>query len=70
LTEAERKKMGINFLPKTLQEAIHAFDADPFIEAVIGQDLKAEFIKYKQQEWNDYHQTISDWEIERYTHLF
>jgi glutamine synthetase len=70
LTEAERKKMGISFLPRTLQEAIHAFDADPFIEEVIGQELKTEFIKYKQQEWNDYHQAISDWEIERYTHLF
>lgn len=70
LTESEREAMGISFLPRTLQEAIHAFESDPFIEQVLGAELKAEFVKYKQQEWNDYHRTISEWEIERYTHLF
>ena len=29
-----------------------------------------EFIKYKRQEWTEYHQTISAWETERYSHLF
>jgi glutamine synthetase len=70
LSETERKKQGIEFLPRTLQEAIHAFEDDPFVEEVLGKELKAEFVRYKQQEWNEYHQNVTAWEIERYTHLF
>ena len=70
LTESERKELGIDFLPRTLQEAIQVFDADPFVEQVLGKELKDEFIKVKQAEWNEYHLNVSQWELERYTHLF
>lgn len=70
LSEQERAARGIEFLPKNLAEAVDAFEADPFIVEALGQGLRDEFIKYKRQEWNAYHQTISDWEIERYSHLF
>lgn len=70
LTEAERERRGIEFLPKNLEEAIDCFEQDPFVIEAIGQELRDEFIRYKRQEWTAYHQTISDWEIERYSHLF
>ncbi|GAB1261522.1 type III glutamate--ammonia ligase [Aurantivibrio plasticivorans] len=70
LTEAERRDRGIEFLPRTLEEAIRAFDEDPLTERVLGKELKSEFIKYKNDEWNEYHRTISQWELERYSHLF
>jgi glutamine synthetase len=70
LTESERQELGIDFLPRTLQEAIQVFDADPFVEQVLGKELKDEFIKVKQAEWNEYHLNVSQWELERYTHLF
>ncbi|MEK9765464.1 MAG: type III glutamate--ammonia ligase, partial [Thalassolituus sp.] len=70
LTEAEREERGIGFLPRTLDEAITAFEADPFVEQVLGKELKAEFVRYKREEWNEYHRAVSAWEIERYSHLF
>ncbi len=70
LTEEERAARGIEFLPRDLQEAVDAFEADPFVTDALGQGLRDEFIRYKRQEWNAYHQTISAWEIERYSHLF
>lgn len=70
LSEEEREALGIHFLPRTLFEAIEAFAADPFVEEVLGNDLRAEFIRYKQAEWNEYHTAVSKWEIERYSHLF
>ena len=70
LSEAERAERGIEFLPKNLLEAVDAFEADPLVEKTLGKALRDEFIKYKRQEWNEYHQTISAWEIERYSHLF
>lgn len=70
LSDEEREKRGIEFLPRTLGEAVEAFAQDPFIEETLGSELRNEFIKYKTEEWNEYHRTVSAWEIERYSHLF
>jgi glutamine synthetase len=69
IPEEERRNRGIEFLPQTLQEAVDEFAADPFVEAVLGKELRNEFVKYKQNEWDEYHLTISRWETERYSHL-
>lgn len=70
LDEAQRAERGIEFLPRDLQEAVDCFEADPFVTETLGQELRDEFIRYKREEWVAYHQTISAWEIERYSHLF
>jgi glutamine synthetase len=70
ISEIERQQRNIAFLPQTLQEAVAAFAADPLMEATLGQELRDEFIKYKTQEWEAFHLTVSQWEIERYSHLF
>ena len=57
-------------LPRTLGEAVEAFAADPFVEKVLGTELRNEFIKYKRAEWEEYHQSVSQWEINRYARLF
>ena len=70
LSEEERQARGIEFLPRTLAEAVDAFAADPFVEKVLGTELRNEFIRYKREEWNAYHTAVSAWEVERYSHLF
>ena len=57
-------------LPRTLVEAVDSFEADPFTEKILGAELKREFISYKRAEWQDYHQSVSQWEIDRYARLF
>lgn len=70
MTEEERNKRGIEFLPQTLQEAVAAFAADPLVEKTLGKELRDEFITYKAQEWETYHLTVSKWEIDRYSYMF
>lgn len=70
ISNAERAERGIDFLPQNLQEAVAAFAADPLMEEALGKELRDEFIKYKTAEWDSYHQSISSWETERYSHLF
>jgi glutamine synthetase len=70
ISEAERARRGIGFLPQTLQEAVAAFAADPLVEQTLGQALRDEFVRYKSEEWEAYHLSISAWEIERYSHMF
>ena len=70
ISEEARQARGIHFLPQTLQEAVAAFAADELTEKVLGKELRDEFIKYKTAEWNEYHLSISQWEVERYSHMF
>ena len=70
LSDAERKERGIDFLPQNLMEAVQAFSDDPFVEETLGKELSDEFIRYKTIEWEEYHQNISRWEIEKYSHMF
>lgn len=70
LSDAQRQERGIDFLPQTLQEAVQAFAADPLVERTLGKELRDEFITYKTQEWEAYHLSVSQWEVERYSHMF
>jgi len=70
ISESERAARGIQFLPQNLQEAVACFQADPITETALGTGLRDEFVKYKSEEWQAYHLSVSEWEIERYSHLF
>jgi glutamine synthetase len=67
---AELEKMGIQFLPRNLQEAIAAFAADPLSKKVMGSLMYQTYIDLKSQEWNEYHNHVSDWELQRYLKFF
>ena len=69
-SDAELAERGIAMLPRNLGEAVSHFAADPFIEKTLGRELRDEFILYKGQEWEDYHQAISQWEVDRYARFF
>ncbi|HVE15727.1 MAG TPA: type III glutamate--ammonia ligase [Chthoniobacterales bacterium] len=69
-TPAQLAERGICELPRTLDEAVKAFAADPFVEKTLGSGLRNEFIAYKSEEWREYHQTVSQWETDRYARLF
>lgn len=70
MNEEQRQARGIGFLPQTLIEAVAAFAADPLVEKTLGKELRDEFIKYKTEEWETYHLTVSQWEIDRYSYMF
>ncbi len=64
------EQRGVETLPRTLLEAIEAFDADPLMEVAFGPELKKSYVELKTQEWWDYHNDVSPWEIERYLTFF
>jgi len=70
ISEAQRRTRGIEFLPQTLQEAVALFAADPLIERTLGAALRDEFVRYKSEEWESYHLSVSAWELERYSRMF
>jgi glutamine synthetase len=66
----ELKELGIELLPRTLEEAVNAFEADPFSHAVMGEDMFKAYAGFRREEWNAYHNHVSDWERDRYLKFF
>ena len=70
MTEAEFKKLGIRRLPRNLLEAIEALKKDKLADEVLGSVMKKSFISYKTDEWERYHQAVTDWEVKEYLRLY
>lgn len=70
LDDAELRALGVETLPRTLLEAVEAFDRDPLMDEAFGPELKKEYVDLKSSEWWDYHNEISSWEIDRYLTFF
>ena len=49
-------------LPLNMLDAIRAYDADPELKAMLGNDFSASYIKMKHQEWNSFVSHFSNWE--------
>jgi len=69
-SQAELDELGISVLPRTLGEAVDAFEADPLSRQVMGDAMFKTFIDFKRNEWNEYLNHVSDWEIERYLKFY
>ena len=54
----------------SLNEAVDALAADEVIQAGIGTDLAAEFMRLKRMEWIEYSRHVSEWESQRYLEMF
>jgi len=66
LSQRELDDLGVTSLPETLLHAIEAFADDPLGREVMGDDLYRSYIGLKTKEWWDYHNAVSDWEIQNY----
>ena len=69
-TDAERKALGVDSLPASLEEAINAFNADPLMNEAMGPHITEKFVEAKTQEWNEYRRHVSKWEIDRYINRY
>jgi glutamine synthetase len=69
-SDEQLRELGVSTLPRTLLEAVEALDSDPLADEVLGPDLKAAFVELKTREWWHYHNTVSEWEHDRYLDFF
>ena len=66
LSDGELSDLGIEQLPQTLLESINAFEKDDLGRQVMGDGLFNSYVDLKKSEWWDYHNSISQWEIDNY----
>lgn len=60
------KSEGIELLPATLSDALNALEQDPVILKALGPPYAEYYLKTKRQEWKDFHDSVSSWEIDTY----
>jgi glutamine synthetase len=73
LPAEEVARRGISHLPRTLDAAVSELVGDTVLREALGPVPGGDFIDYyaqvKQAEFDEYHASVSDWEIERYLTL-
>ena len=70
VAEGELRERGIHFLPSTLREACDWLEADEVVREALGTEYTDYYIECKREEWRDYHQTVTDWERQRYLPIY
>lgn len=73
LTDVERKKMGIEKLPASLEEALESWKSDELCIQAIGRKNADAYSELKMKEWREYEShmpadiaEVTPWEIEKY----
>jgi glutamine synthetase len=70
MSQADLDAHGVQRLPRHLLEAVEILDGDGLAREVMGETMHSAFIRYKINEWERYHQTVTDWEVEEYLRLY
>lgn len=50
---SDLQKRGVKLLPRTLLHALEAFEADPFMDDVLGSEFKKIYLDWKTREWSE-----------------
>ncbi|TFG23832.1 MAG: glutamine synthetase, partial [Promethearchaeota archaeon] len=65
LTKEEREKLGIKELPRTLSDALKAFEEDKLVLKVLGQEQTKKYLSIKYQELSDYEKQFKSKEMQK-----
>ena len=70
MSEEETMEAGIRRLPRNLLQAVEALKADRLALKVMGPVMHSSYLAYKTDEWERYHQAVTDWEVQEYLRLY
>src|SRR3954468_21898058 len=74
LTEDQRKELGVELLPANLLDATRELEQDEVLRAALGRARNEDYVDYyvktKQDEFSEWHNEVTPWEIKRYLQLF
>ena len=66
MDEEEKKRCGVERLPRDLKESIEAMEKSTLIRTILGDVVFNAYLQKKRKEWESYCLQVSRWEIERY----
>jgi glutamine synthetase len=66
MSEEQRKFLGIDNLPGSLEEAVKELEAGEIANKTLGEHVYNEYVALKKAEWDSYRTSVHAWEIENY----
>jgi glutamine synthetase len=73
LTDAERKRLGVEVLPTSLKEALEEWKSDDICTKALGRETAEKYVDLKTQEWQEYEphmpknkNEVTTWELQKY----
>jgi glutamine synthetase len=67
--DSKLNKFYIQTLPSDLKEAIDEFKRSKFAKETLGPHTFDKYLEVKTTEWNEFQETVTDWELKRYRNL-
>jgi glutamine synthetase len=64
LTERERRSLGIDPLPTSLDEAIRAMESSELVAETLGEHVFEFFLRNKRAEWDEYRRQVTPYELD------
>ena len=69
MSDIELNDKGVTRLPRTLDEAIRLAENSDLLEKALGPTLVNTFLENKRIEWEEFNNTVTDYELSRYRHV-
>ncbi len=69
MSDSELSERGVTRLPRTLDEAIRLAENSQLLEKALGSTVVDNFLANKRLEWQEFSNTVTDYELSRYRHL-
>ncbi|HPJ19559.1 MAG TPA: type I glutamate--ammonia ligase, partial [Actinomycetota bacterium] len=69
LSDQERRAMGLQPLPGSLEQAIAAMEGSELVAETLGEHVFDFFLRNKKAEWDEYRAHVTRFEMERYLSL-
>jgi glutamine synthetase len=66
LTDAERRALGIEPLPTSLEAAIEVMERSELVAETLGEHVFDYFLRNKKQEWEEYRAQVTPYELRRF----
>lgn len=66
LTSSERRALGMDPLPGSLNQAIATMEKSELVAETLGEHVFDFFLRNKRAEWEDYRRQVTAWELDRY----
>ncbi len=69
LTEEERSTKDIKSLPANLKEALDLMAGSEFVREALGDHVFTNYLKVKNDQWDEYKAQVHQWELDTYLHI-
>ena len=69
MSHDERRKLGVQSLPRDLNEAIKLAEGSDLLVGCLGEEVLGKLIENKREEWERYRSQVTDYELNSYLSL-